>query len=246
MAHAARVLRISVNPIYPPLEFRDPVTDALTGFDIDFGNLLAARMGMTVQWIETSFPQMTASVQSGRTDMILSGFSDLPQRHTLLDFVPYLQSGAQVLVRTDDSISDPAELCGKDIAASRATSFPSFIQEWSRKNCIAAGRPAMKFYPSESGADARIQLLQGRVAAMVQGRETVGYFIQITHNAFRRLGSPLSHMTLAMAFPKNSSALKENIQSAFNQIKNDGTYTKLLEKWSLLNDSIEAIEGVTP
>ena len=42
-AHAAGVLRIAVNPIYPPLEFRDPVTDTLTGFDIDFGTALARR-----------------------------------------------------------------------------------------------------------------------------------------------------------------------------------------------------------
>lgn len=201
---------------------------------------------MTAEWVETSFPQMTASVQSGRTDMILSGFSDLPKRRILLDFIPYLKSGAQVLVRTDDPVSDAADLCGKQIAASRATSFPSIIQEWSKQNCDAAGRPAMRFYPSESGADARIQLLQGRVSAMVQGRETVGYFIQITHNAFRQLGTPLSEMTLAMAFPKQATALEKDVQAAFDQMKNDGTYSRLLAKWSLLNDAIETPKGATP
>ncbi|WP_373319123.1 transporter substrate-binding domain-containing protein, partial [Gluconobacter kondonii] len=50
LAQAAGVLRIAVNPIYPPLEFRDPVTDALTGFDIDFGNALAKQMNMTPEW----------------------------------------------------------------------------------------------------------------------------------------------------------------------------------------------------
>lgn len=245
-AHAAEVLRIAVNPIYPPLEFRDPVKDTLTGFDIDFGTALATRMGMTVEWVETSFPQMIPSVQSGRTDVILSGFSDLPKRRSLLNFIPYLWSGAQVLVRADDSVATAQDLCGKTVAASRATSFPLMIQEWSKKNCTAKHLPAMSFYPSESGADARIQLLQGRVAAMVQGRETVGYFMKMTNNAFRQLGSPLSHMTLAIAFPKNAQSLEKKMQNAFAQMKVDGSYATLLEKWSLSKDAIETAEGASP
>lgn len=247
LAQAAGVLRIAVNPIYPPLEFRDPVTDALTGFDIDFGNALAKQMNMTPEWVETSFQQMIASVQSGRTDMILSGFSDMPQRHALLDFMPYLLSGAQVLVLAGSSTSNAKDLCGQAVAASRATSFPAIIREWSRTNCEAQGRPAIIFYPSESGADARIQLLQGRVAAMVQGRETVGYFMSITHNAFRRLGAPLSHMILAIGFAKTSPALRDKVQLAFEHLKNDGTYARLLRKWSLENDAIVTTsDGSTP
>lgn len=246
-AVAAGVLRIAVNPIYPPLEFRDPVTDALTGFDIDFGNALAKQMNMTPEWVETSFQQMISSVQSGRTDMILSGFSDMPQRHTVLDFVPYLLSGAQVLVLARSSVTRAEDLCGQQVAASRATSFPSIIANWSRTNCEAQGKPAIIFYPSESGADARIQLLQGRVAAMVQGRETVGYFMSITHNAFRRLGTPLSHMILAIAFAKTSPELRDKVQLAFEHLKNDGTYARLLRQWSLENDAIATLsDGSTP
>ncbi|AQS88450.1 amino acid ABC transporter permease [Neoasaia chiangmaiensis NBRC 101099] len=245
-AMAAQALRIAVNPIYPPLEFRDPVTDTLTGFDIDFGRALAARMGMTAKWEETSFPQMIPSVQSGRTDLIISGFSDLPKRRALLDFVPYLQSGAQVLVLKADPVVRAEDLCGRPIAASRATSFPAIIRAWSQMHCARAGRPDMIFYPSESGADARIQLLQGRVAAMVQGRETVGYFIDITHHAFRRLGPPLSDMTLAIALPKGAAGLQASLRMAFASLRADGTYARLLRRWALDQDAITPSDGHQP
>ena len=237
------VLRISVNPIYPPLEFRDPVTDRLTGFDIDFGNALAARMGVKAEWVETAFPQMIPSVQSGRTDMILSGFSDRPERRAFLDFLDYLKSGAQVLVLSQGDVQSPEMLCGRKVAASRATSFPSMIRQWSHDHCEAQGRSAMVFYPSESGADARIQLLQGRVAAMVQGVETVGYFIDITYHAFRRLGNPLSNMLLSMAFPKGHAELKAQVAHAFADLRADGTYARLLQRWSLEDAALPATDS---
>ncbi|OUI84307.1 hypothetical protein HK22_05770 [Gluconobacter sp. DsW_056] len=242
------VLRIAVNPIYPPLEFRDPVTDRLTGFDIDFGNALAARMGVKAEWVETAFPQMIPSVQSGRTDMILSGFSDRPERRAFLDFLDYLKSGAQVLVLSQGDVRSPEMLCGQKVAASRATSFPSMIRQWSHDHCEAQGHPAMVFYPSESGADARIQLLQGRVAAMVQGGETVGYFIDITHHAFRRLGNPLSNMLLSMAFSKGQTALEAQVAHAFANLRADGTYARLLQRWSLQDAALSDpdSDGSTP
>ncbi|WP_323989637.1 ABC transporter substrate-binding protein [Nguyenibacter sp. L1] len=241
----AAVLRIAANPIYPPLEFRDPLTDRLTGFDIALGEALAQRMTMRAVWQETSFPQMIPSLQSQRTDMILSGFSDLPSRRGALDFVRYLKSGAQVLVLRDDPIHRPEDLCGKYVAASRATAFPAMIRDWSRVHCAQAGHPDMVVYPSESGADARTQLLQGRVSAMVQGSETVGYFIDITHGAFRRLGTPLSMSYLAMAFAKSRPDLREGARVALGAMIADGTYARLLRRWSLQEDAIEMPSGDT-
>ncbi len=46
---AAR-LRIAVSPTYPPLESRDPATNALVGFDIDLGNALAKQLGVKAAW----------------------------------------------------------------------------------------------------------------------------------------------------------------------------------------------------
>lgn len=233
VAAMADALRIAVNPIYPPLEFRDPLTDHLTGFDIDLGEAIGARLGRQVEWEETAFPEMTPALASNRADMVLSGFSDLPSRRGLMDFIHYLRSGAQVVVLASDSVPTPEALCGRLIAASRATAFPGMIRTWSRQHCAAHGLPDMRFYPSESGADARIQLLQGRVAAMVQGSETVGYFITLTHGAFRTLGAPLSETWLAMAFDPSHHALEGEVRGAFNGLVADGTYARLIHRWSL-------------
>ena len=46
---------------YPPLEFKDPATAKLTGFDVDLGEALAAKLGTTIKWEETSFDQIVCT-----------------------------------------------------------------------------------------------------------------------------------------------------------------------------------------
>ena len=36
-----KVIKIAVNAIYPPMEFKDPESAKLVGFDVDLGNALA-------------------------------------------------------------------------------------------------------------------------------------------------------------------------------------------------------------
>ena len=42
---ASGTLRVAIIPNYPPMEFRDPATSELTGFDVDLGKAIAAKLG---------------------------------------------------------------------------------------------------------------------------------------------------------------------------------------------------------
>ncbi len=44
-------------PNYPPMEFRDPATNTLTGFDVDLGEAIGRKLGIKIEWQETSFDQ---------------------------------------------------------------------------------------------------------------------------------------------------------------------------------------------
>ena len=78
---ASHQLRVAIVPNYPPLEFKDPATNQLTGFDVDLGEAIGKKLGLTLQWQETSFDQMIPAVTTGRVDAIMSGMTDLATRH---------------------------------------------------------------------------------------------------------------------------------------------------------------------
>jgi polar amino acid transport system substrate-binding protein len=69
-------LKVALVPNYPPMEFRDPATNALTGFDVDLGEAIGRKLGVKIEWTETSFAEFMPSISTGRVDAILSGFTD--------------------------------------------------------------------------------------------------------------------------------------------------------------------------
>src|SRR6266581_2274351 len=86
-------IKVAVVPNYPPMEFRDPATNTLTGFDVELGEALGRRLGVKIAWQETSFDQMMPAMATGRVDAILSGMTDLASRHDAATFVDYLRNG---------------------------------------------------------------------------------------------------------------------------------------------------------
>lgn len=167
-------LKVALVPNYPPMEFRDPATNALSGFDIDLGEAIGRKLGVKIDWQETSFAEFMPSISTGRVDAILSGFTDYASRHDIASFVDYLRSGPQFFVQQSRKaeFKDAASLCGKKVGASRRTMFPAQIAAWSEKNC---GSNPIQFIGTDGSADARTQLRQGRIDAAAQGNETLPY-----------------------------------------------------------------------
>lgn len=232
-------IRVSVNAIYPPMEYKDPATNTLTGLDIDLGTALAQRLGVRIEWSESAFEQLIPSLQTGRADMILSGLSDLPARRETMDFVDYLKSGAQFYTVSASPLTNQASLCGKRVGTSRSTSFPAEIRRWSAANCEGAGKPAIEVVNAESTVDARAQLRQGRIDAAVQGSETVPYFMQQTPGAFRVLGAPFTTVYQGIAFKKADTEFRDAVAGALQALIQDGSYGRILAKWELPGNAVD-------
>src|SRR4029453_36843 len=73
-------MKVAIVPNYPPMEFKDPATNTLTGFDVELGDALARKLGIKFEWQETSFDQMMPAIATGRGGAILSRVADLARR----------------------------------------------------------------------------------------------------------------------------------------------------------------------
>ena len=231
-------LAVGVVPNYPPLEFRDPATGALAGFDIDLGEALARKLGVRLAWQETSFDQMIPAIATGRVDAILSGMTDLATRHETATFVDYLRSGPQFFVRRSRAgeFADMAALCGEAVGASRRTSFPQEVARWSDAHC--PGQPII-VVGTEGSADARTQLRQGRIDAAVQGNETLPYVMEQEPGAYAALGGPIATQLTGIGLPVKEAGLQQAMAAALDALIADGTYQGLLAKWRLDGNGIE-------
>lgn len=220
---------------YPPMEFKDPATGKLTGFDIDIGEALAAKAGTTIKWEETSFDQMLSSLATGRVDIILSGMTDIPARREAVKFIDYLKTGPQFYVMKERSADFPsmAALCGKKVGASRRTSFPAEITKWSDEQCVKAGKPAIVVTGTDGSADARTQLRQGRLDAAVQGGETMPYIMGQEPNTYMTVGKTFVFQYVGLATNRKDEAIAAELSAAMTKLIADGTYAKIVAKWGL-------------
>ncbi|MFL9874967.1 ABC transporter substrate-binding protein [Paraburkholderia megapolitana] len=246
----SKTIKVAVNSIYPPMEYKDPDSGELTGFDIDLGNAIAKELGVKLEWQESAFEQLLPSLTTGRVDMILSGMSDLPKRRDSVDFLDYVNSGAQfyILASRAGEIRSATDLCGKSVGTSRSTSFPADTADWSAQHCVAAGKPAITVVGTEDTSSARMQLKQTRIAAGVQGSETLPYAMKLEPNTYKPIGEPFATSPEGIAFAKSNPKLRDAVLAALNRLVANGTYRTIVAKWGLQSSAVAKIgvNGVTP
>jgi polar amino acid transport system substrate-binding protein len=164
--------------------------------------------------------------------------TDMASRQDTATFVDYLRSGPRFFVQQSRAaeFKDMAALCGKNVGASRRTSFPKNIAAWSEKNC--GGNP-IKFVGTEGSADARTQLRQGRLDAAVQGGETLPYIMDLEPNTYVPVGAAFDVQYTGLALPVKEKVLQQALAEALDGLIADGTYGALLTKWKLADYGVE-------
>jgi len=230
----------AIMPNYPPMDFKDPANNELTGVDFDLGNALAQRLGVKMKWQETSFEQMINALTTKRVDIVLSGMTDTAERQKAVDFVDYFTSGSQfyTLVKNQD-IKEMTDICGKTVGTSRRTTFPAEIAAWSTAHC-PADKP-IKVIGTEGSADARAQLRQSRINAAVQGSETLPYLANQEKNTFNIIGTPMVVQFTGIGVSKDNQALRDAVQAALQSMIADGSYQAILKKWDLSVGAVDSI-----
>jgi len=234
----AGTLHLSINSTYAPMEFHDPATNELKGLDIDLAEAIAKRLGIGIAWTDVPFDQLIPSLQTGRTDFIISGLSDRASRRETADFVDYLSTGPQFFVLEGSAPKTTLDLCGLKVGTVRSTSFPIEIENWSKANCGPAGKPVIQYVPGENSIDVRNQLKQGRIDAAVQGSETLPYAQANEPGKYRILGQPIGQGYQGIAFRKDATPLRAAVTGALAGMIADGTYTAVLAKWGLSANAV--------
>jgi polar amino acid transport system substrate-binding protein len=238
----AKVIKIAVNQIYPPMEYKDPETGKMVGFDVDLGAAIAKELGITLDWQESAFEQLMPSLTTGRVDMILSGLYDRPARREVADFINYMNSGVQFYTQASRAdLKEPRDLCGKTVATSRSTSFPVEIKGWSDTNCVAAGKAPIVVEGTADMVAARAALKQGRYDAVAQGSETVPYISSLEPNTFKVVGAPFGGAQHGIAFAKAEPQLRDAVLAAMRKLVANGTYGAIIAKWNLQSSAVKQV-----
>jgi len=231
---SAGEIKVGINGIYAPMEYKDPATDELVGLDVDFANAVGELLGVKMVYDDQQFDQLINSVATGRDDMVLSGMSDTVERQKTLDFVDYFNSGTQAFTTKDLSgeITSLEDLSGKTLAVSASTDFYTTMEKWSKDNLEADGKPGIKMLGVDSEASARLQMKQGRAEASAISPEVLGWIEKETPGEFVPIGEMLAPAPYGIAFNKDNAQLRDAVQAALQKMIDDGSYQAILDQWN--------------
>lgn len=233
-------IKVGINGIFPPMEFKDPGTEKLIGFDVELTEALGKVMGIKINFDDQKFDQLINSINTNRVDMVISGLSDTAVRRESLDFIDYFNTGTQCFTskKMASSIKNLEDLSGKVLAVSGATDYLTTMKKWSADNLEAKGKPAITIMAVDSAPTARLQIIQGRAQASAVSPEVLGWVLKQTPGQFVAVGPVLDPAPYGICFSKKKTELRDAVYAALKMLFADGTYTALLEKWEITSGAL--------
>lgn len=218
-----------VDTTYPPAE--SIVNGKAAGYDIDIANAVAKQLGSSAQIKTTGFDVIISALKQKKCNAIISSMTITSDRSKQVDFVPYVNVGAFLMVKKGNPshISTLASLSGKSAAVESATTELAGLQAENKK-LSAAGKPqiTIKNYPADTSAAAAIQA--GKVDAYFADAPPVLYYIRTTHGKFQTAGTQLETAPEGIATRKGDP-LGHQISTAVKALYSNGDMQKILAKW---------------
>ena len=216
-------LTIGLDDSYPPMEFRDSKND-LVGFDVDLGNEIGKKLGVKTEYTTTDFNGILLALTSSKFNIILSGMSITDKRKESIDFSDtYVMGGQVVAIRKGDaSIKKLEDLKGKVVACQLGSTGDSAATAMK-------GLKEVKKY--DKITEAFQELSAERVDAVIMDAQVGGYYVAKKPGEYEVLKGVISEEPMGIGFKKEDKELKAAIQKALDELKADGTLSKLSQKW---------------
>ena len=218
---SAGVLKIGTEGTYAPFTYHD-ASGKLVGFDVEIGEAIAKKIGVQAEFVEGKWDGLIAGIDAKRYDVVINQVSVSPERQAKYDFsTPYIASKAVVLVKSDSTIASFADLKGKKAAQSLTSNFGKLAQ--------AAGAELV----ATDGFNQSVELvLSGRADATINDSISFLDFKKHKPDAPLKIAATQESADSAgVLLAKGQPELLAAVNQALTDIKADGTYLKIADKY---------------
>ena len=226
-------LLIGTTGDYRPLSFYEQETGEYWGFGIELAEAIAQRMGVTAEFVRTSWPTLTADVlaEPQLFDMAMGGITITETRcATMLMSDGYLANGKTILCRVEDT-SRFHSLADIDRPEVRVMVNPGGLNEqFANQNLTHA---TVIVHPNNEEIPSLIA--EGEADVMITEITEAPYYVQTDSRlAAPLLDAPFTHGEIGVLMRQGQDDLLAVVNSIIRQMKADGTLRQLHEKYGLV------------
>lgn len=220
-------LRVGLEPMYMPFELNSK-TGEIIGFDVDMAKRMARAMDVDLELVSTAWDGIIPALLTNKFDIIMSGMTVTQARNLKVNFAdPYIVVGQTILihkkhegaVRSYKDLNDPKY---------KVTSKLGTTGEQAVKRLI----PRATYLSFETEQEGVMEVVNGRADAFVYDSPYCAVAnAQKGEGMLVFLDEPFTYEPLAWAVRKGDYDFINWLNHFLNQVKNDGTYDRIYEKW---------------
>ena len=219
---AAGVIKIGTEGTYAPFTYHDK-DNKLVGFDVEIGEAVAQKLGVKPEFVEGKWDGLIAGLDSNRYDAVINQVGITEERQKKFNFSnPYIVSKVVLIVNDkNDTIKDFADLKDKKSAQSLTSNYGKLAKD--------AGAELV----ATDGFDQSIQLvLTGRADATLNDSLSFLDFKKQKPDAPVKVVAEKENADASgIIVRKGDDDLVAALNKALDEIKADGTYDKISQKY---------------
>ncbi|WP_166172790.1 basic amino acid ABC transporter substrate-binding protein [Rubrobacter tropicus] len=209
---------------YPPFESEkdgEPV-----GFDIDLLDEIGKRAGFTPEYQNVTFDGIINGLRNNQYDMAISAMTITPERAERIDFSdPYFNADQSLLVPSDSDIGSVDEIGDATVGVQIGTTGEIKANEFKDRGDITG-----EVRTFDTIEDAFAALNNGQIDAIINDLPVSQDEVNGSDGALEIVQVIPTGEQYGIAFPKDSD-LRQDVNEALQEIKDDGTYEEIYKKW---------------
>jgi len=233
-ASADDKLRIGVEGAYPPFSWKE-ADGSLKGFDIDIAMALCDKMGRECELVEQDWDGIIPALLAKKYDAIVASMSITEERKKRVDFTnKYYHEPAKFVAPKESGLDvTPEGLAGKVVGVQRGTIHQCYMEK-------AFPDTELRLYGTQE--EVFLDLAAGRIDAQISSsiQSEEGFLNTDAGQGFEFVGADQYDLEChgegaGIAVRKGEDDLREAFNAAIKEIREDGTYKAINDKYFKLD-----------
>ena len=217
--------KVGIEGAYPPFNNKN-ASGQVVGFDYDIAMALCAKMKAECEVVTSDWDGIIPALNAKKFDFIVSSLSITDERKQAVDFTdPYYSNKQQFVAKKGVEFkTDIDSLKSKQLGTQRSTQAATWLED------NVGGD--IKLYDTQENA--YLDLSSGRVDGLLADKYAIYGWLKDdpAGKDYEFKGEPINEDDkVGIALRKGESDLRTKLNLALKEIKEDGTYKKINDKY---------------
>lgn len=218
------VLVVGCKDSLPPFGYIDESTRRIVGYDIDFVNAIAKKMGVKVELKPVTSASRMPQLQEGHIDIIAATMTKNAERAKVIDFSHAYFLTGQKFITKKGSVKSLKDLEGKRIGTAKGST--------SEQN-VAKAIPSATVLSFDDYPQAFLALIQGKVSAVTTDEAILaGILAKAPNKAQYEIPNiQISDEPYGLGMRKGDTNFVNFVNKTILEMEKNGEAAKIFNKW---------------